>query len=341
MSGSGAVANAQFGGDAGEGDLKGLDSDYMADELAGRHNISDFNCPEELTNSTVPLVQIASIYPSEGPTTGDTRVEVRGCPFKKWEEKYKHPKCKFGDVVVPAAYATMPETPVSIFAKEAKGAERTHKGIQCENAPAVDTPGQVEFCISLTGDFNDTVTCVKYTYYEPTRVIAFNPRYGPKDGETVVKVWGQNFKAYREGQATCGFGTRAVPAKIYNSTYIECESPKSDVVEKPIPFTVSLNNQQNSKDTLWFYYYNWPQVEQIIPNRGPESGGTHIEVKGRSFFPFKDQLDEIDNLNETFCGFIDIKAKVAAKVWTSNKIECVAPPSYLWHKSALEITLND
>ena len=50
--------------------------------------------------------------------------------------------------------------------------------------------------------------------------------------------------------------TRAVAAKIYNATYLECEAPASDVVEKPIPFTVSLNNQQNSKDTLWFYYYN-------------------------------------------------------------------------------------
>ena len=140
----------------------------------------------------------------------------------------------------------------------------------------------------MNGKFNDTINCIKYTYYPPTKVIAFNPRYGPKDGETTVKVWGENFVEFKKDQAKCGFGTRAVPAKVYNSTYIECESPTSDVVEKPIPFTISLNNQQNSKDTLWYYYYNWPQIEQLVPNRGPESGGTHIELKGKSFFPFKD-----------------------------------------------------
>ena len=49
------VANAQLF-DPGEGDLVGLDKDYMADELANKMNISDFNCPEELTNRTDPLI---------------------------------------------------------------------------------------------------------------------------------------------------------------------------------------------------------------------------------------------------------------------------------------------
>ena len=87
------------------------------------------------------------------------------------------------------------------------------------------------------------MNCVKYTYYPATRIYAFNPRYGPKDGETTVKVWGANFLDLPGSTPRCGFGTKAVPAKIYNSTYMECESPTSDVVEKPIPFTISLNNQ--------------------------------------------------------------------------------------------------
>ena len=63
------VANAQMF-DPGEGDLVGLDKDYMADEVANKMNISDFNCPEELTNRTDPLVQMVSITPAQGPTTG-------------------------------------------------------------------------------------------------------------------------------------------------------------------------------------------------------------------------------------------------------------------------------
>jgi hypothetical protein len=42
---------------------------------------------------------------------------------------------------------------------------------------------------------------------------------------------------------------------------LECYSPQSDVVEKPIPFTLSFNNQQNTRDTKFFWYYNWPSIE--------------------------------------------------------------------------------
>jgi hypothetical protein len=75
---------------------------------------------------------------------------------------------------------------------------------------------------------------------------------------------------------------------------MECESMPSDVVQKPIPFTVSQNNQQNSRDTLFFWYYNFPHISQLDPNRGPESGGTIIKLKGRDFFPFKEDINDAD-----------------------------------------------
>ena len=50
-----AVANAQFI-DPGEGDLVGLDKDYMADEIASAMTITDFNCADELYNRTTPLI---------------------------------------------------------------------------------------------------------------------------------------------------------------------------------------------------------------------------------------------------------------------------------------------
>ena len=63
-----------------------------------------------------------------------------------------------------------------------------------------------------------------FTYYEPTRIHAFYPRYGPKDGDTPVQVWGENFYDYGE-ETRCGFGTKTMAATVYNSTYIECSSP--------------------------------------------------------------------------------------------------------------------
>jgi hypothetical protein len=82
------------------------------------------------------------------------------------------------------------------------------------------------------------------------------PRYGPKDGNTFVEVWGENFLNFDEN-LKCNFGSKSVTAHFINSNYITCRSPSSDVVDKPIPFTVSLNKQQNSRvKNIDFWYYN-------------------------------------------------------------------------------------
>ena len=91
-SSSDTFVRAQAFSDPGEGDLVGLDRDYMREELENRLNISDYDCPDELYNRTTPLIRINSISPSQGPVTGETRVEVRGCPLSMWEKKYHHPK---------------------------------------------------------------------------------------------------------------------------------------------------------------------------------------------------------------------------------------------------------
>ena len=42
------------------------------------------------------LLTVDSIEPEGGPTTGNTRVLVRGGPFAGLEVMFPHPKCKFG-----------------------------------------------------------------------------------------------------------------------------------------------------------------------------------------------------------------------------------------------------
>jgi hypothetical protein len=117
-----------------------------------------------------------------------------------------------------------------------------------------------------------------------------------------------------------------------------CISPFSDVVEKPIPFSISLNKQQNSKDHIDFWYYNWPQVVELVPNYGPDSGGNTILVKGNNFLPFIGE--DIDNNNDTFVEFEGI-GKVKAHVINSTKLTVVAPPNYLMEKTLVELTLNN
>lgn len=61
------------------------------------------------------MVRIDSIQPKGGPTTGETRIVVRGGPFKDMYLIYPHPKCKFGkrDMVVDAIYVTCTEKPLT------------------------------------------------------------------------------------------------------------------------------------------------------------------------------------------------------------------------------------
>lgn len=153
-----------------------------------------------------------------------------------------------------------------------------------------------------------------------------------------MQVWGENFLNFDEN-TRCAFGTKSVAATFINSNYMICVAPFSDVVEKPIPFTLSLNNQQNSRDTLFYWYYSQPAITELIPDRGPDTGGTQVLLKGRNFHPFRDN-SMIANYNDTFCMFEDI-GKVPAVIINSTKVHCLSPPSYVLRQSIVEITLNN
>lgn len=61
-------------------------------------------------------IRLDSIEPEGGPTTGNTRVLVRGGPFKDLEAIYPRPKCKFGkhDLIVDATYVLCATKPTKI-----------------------------------------------------------------------------------------------------------------------------------------------------------------------------------------------------------------------------------
>lgn len=67
-----------------------------------------------------------------------------------------------------------------------------------------------------------------------------------------------------------------------------------------MPFSVSLNGQQQSTEDLTYWYYNDPQVTMVDPETGPEKGGNIITLRGENFNPFNLDHKEIDNSNSTF-----------------------------------------
>ena len=87
-----------------------------------------------------------------------------------------------------------------------------------------------------------------------------------------------------------------------------------------------------------YWYYSQLSIAQLLPDRGPDSGGTKIVAKGNNFNPFKDE--PIDNLNDTFCIFEGL-GKVKATPLNSTKITFASPPSYLLRQAVVECTLNN
>lgn len=203
-----------------------------------------------------------SITPRAGPTTGATRVTVRAAGLEDLVDAFPDPKCRFGtpDKTVDAVYVRCTQSPLKFYSKE-RGADAIKNStcIECESAPASTTAEIVTFAVSLTGKFDDVHTTLPYRFYKQAIVSAIYPRYGPKDGDTVVQVWGENFLDLGD-DFRCNFGTRSTKAYLIDEGYLWCRAPHSDVVSRPMPFSVSLNRQQNSRARIEYWYYNAPTI---------------------------------------------------------------------------------
>ena len=144
--------------------------------------------------------------------------------------------------------------------------------------------------VSISGDFKDSENSFGYRYYQDPVIHAIYPHYGPKNGETYVQIWGDHFLNFDQN-LRCGFGTKEVPAYFMSNTYMYCYSPQSDVVLKRMPFSITMNNQQSTPQDVPYWYYPSVSISKLIPNRGPDEGGTRVLLKGHHFHPFVDKLD--------------------------------------------------
>jgi hypothetical protein len=110
-------------------------------------------------------------------------------------------------MIVSASYVTCAKKPVTVDEIEGKHAIRDDYCLQCESSPAIAQAEVVSLMISLTGDFTDSDDSEIYRYYSPPKISAIYPRYGVRDGNTLVEVWGENFMNF-DYQVRCGFGSK-------------------------------------------------------------------------------------------------------------------------------------
>jgi hypothetical protein len=118
---------------------------------------------------------------------------------------YPSPKCKFGlnSMIVPAVYVRCTEKHLDFYSKEEKGNSTC---VACDNSPVSDEAEIVSFTVSLSGLFDDAESSMPYRYYNKLIVNSIYPKYGPKDGDSVIQMWGENFLDLGD-DFRCNFGS--------------------------------------------------------------------------------------------------------------------------------------
>ena len=284
-------------------------------------------------------IYINSVVPNTGPITGNTRVIVRGTNMEPNEE-YPIPLCKFGTKsrIVHGTYVTCTPLPRNPDDPEPTTADKISHCIECDPSPPAAEDDMIPFLVSITGDFSDVENSVEFEYYIPPVVDYIVPMYGQKNGGTTVTVYGQNFIDFDQ-YLRCFFGTKAVPGIFISDSVMHCVSPFSDIVIAAMPFKITLNDQQTNKEDITYYYYPEPAIMKLTPNRSPTSGGIEVEIEGQNLDPFND-LDKVDNHNNTFCRF-GKDAVVQATVISDGKVMCIAPPNPVGRTVLVDVTLNN
>lgn len=100
---------------------------------------------------------------------------------------FPEPKCRFGknSNIVDGNWIKCSKRPPTFYEKEHEQA-RNYTCVLCEDSPTNEKAEIVAFSLSLTGKFNDVYSSLPYRYYDNVFVSNIYPRYGPKDGDTVV-----------------------------------------------------------------------------------------------------------------------------------------------------------
>jgi len=293
-----------------------------------------------LTQVWARKITMTSITPNTGPTSGSTRVLVRGSGLDPSDD-FLNPVCKFGsnENIVKASYVTCTPEVRGPGEPEPSTPEKTDRCLQCDPGPGNHRPDDIPFTVSITGDFTDCANSLDFQYYAPPSVDHIVPIYGPMNGRTIITVFGKNFVDYDQ-YLRCSIGTKSVAAIYLSPTLLYCVAPSSDVVIAAMPFRITMNDQQTTSERTKYWYYPVPAIMKLNPDRGPLTGGNVVMIDGQHLDPFTEMFDEVDNRNDTYCRF-GMDYVTPATIYTDILISCIAPPSPVIRTVLVDVTLNN
>ncbi|CAM9110992.1 unnamed protein product, partial [Choristocarpus tenellus] len=241
-----------------------------------------------------PSHEVKSVWPSSG--SAFTPVTIFGRGFIDSPDLL----CRFGDKVV---------APVSVTGFDT---------VICKAPPQ---KGDRVFAVEVTNNNADwSYNGYTFTYRPVLSLSAMNPRVGPLNGSTIVKVSGSGFM--NDSSLSCRFGSRLVTAVPESTNEIHCVTPPA--MNYGVVAVEVVENGNSFTSSGWSFNY-LPDVEVTSegPLAGPEYGGTIVTLIGLGF------------LGQTYiiCEFGSHRSRVPGRWLGGTAFECKSPP----HKPGLVI----
>jgi len=197
---------------------------------------------------------ISSISPAKGPTSGGTKVSIKGKNFTKSSMVY------FGDV------------------KAKKVAYKSSKHL-IATSPKIALSPSVDVNITVKtskGKSNKK----KYAYKALPITYDITPHFGPASGGTKVTVNGRHFTT----TSKVTFGNSKSPKVTYvSSTKLIAVVPKRSAATTHVRVHTQYGTSTTNGDDTRFTTTITPAITSISPAKGPTSGGTKVTIRGSNF----------------------------------------------------------
>lgn len=238
-----------------EPDIWRTNSTPLSNILDRHHLTKPSNAAEIIEDAT-----LSTIFPSSGPISQVTLVQITGTNFKRSKES----SCFFGGFQVPAVVVSSGEATCIV-----NPSNWASIGI---SSVRFSSNGQERSQDSL-----------KFHFYSLPEVMALFPSSGRVGGGTLLTLTTDSPIYMNDTfmNISVVIDGKAVSAKMASSTQIQFETP-STLGSRAAHVLLSLNGQHFEKGPS-FWYLNDPIVQSLQPSRERESGGSLIYVYGMNF----------------------------------------------------------
>ena len=209
-------------------------------------------------------LELFSVEPARGPTTGGTIVTITGAIFPRAAQLVciaRKAGSSRDSTAVTAAWLSPSAVACALTAFTAHGS----------------------YFLSVSTNGVDFANDLEFFVDEPTQILSIEPAEGPVRGGTVVTIYGNHFAP--SPRLACSFGTAGlaiVDAVFVNTTTVRCLTP---IASEPGAATVSitLNGADFTPVRVPFIYTPAPNVTMITPFSGPSTGETVVTISGSGF----------------------------------------------------------